>query len=291
MADNNLIHTPTDPFFYSSPEAEARRAEAEKTMARAYRIRGRMMPLVGALTCLLFAVLVPYWYHVWAVQTTPITLLVLGVLPMILAIPCHVLGGNRGFLLSLSEIRTVLYILGIILNTVGTSLCMTAYYIHLQAKPSFTTLAAAALVSVAVYAVLAVLFQFLPNRYGLLTGVAGLILLVLIIASIVFWVRSDSKIFFSFGFFTLLWTLIAVIALHVACSDEESPWLRFASFAAFGILMAVGAIVLIILACAGGGDGCDCDCGGDCCDCSGCDCGGGGTSGGESSAAGKKKTK
>jgi len=46
-------------------------------------------------------------------------------------------------------------------------------------------------------------------------------------------------------------TLIALIALHVACSDESSPWLRFSSFSSFGILMAVGGIVLIILACAG----------------------------------------
>ena len=287
MADN-LTHTPTDPFSESSPETEARRIGIAKEMTRAYRIRGLMMPLVGALSCLLFAALVPYWYGVCTGSTTPISLLVLGVFPMILASPCHAFGSDQGVLATHPVIRAVLYVLGICLNTVGTSLCMTAYYIHLQATPSFTSLIAAALVSVAIYAILAVLFQLLPDRYGLLTGVTGLILLALIITSIVFWVRSDSKVFFSFGFFTLLWTLIAVIALHVACSDEESPWLRFASFASFGILMAVAAIVLVILACAGGD--CDCDCGdgcGDCCDCGGdcCDRGGGG----ESHAAGKKR--
>ena len=79
-----------------------------------------------------------------------------------------------------------------------------------------------------------------------------------------------------------------MIALHVACSDEESPWLRFASFASFGILMAVGGIVLIILACAAG-DGCDCDCSGDCCDCGDCGCGGEGS--GQNHATRKKKIK
>ena len=108
----------------------------------------------------------------------------------------------------------------------------------------------------------------------------------LIVVSIVFWVRSDSKVLFSFAFFDLLWTLIALIALHVACSDEESPWLRFSSFAAFGVLIAVGSIVLVILVCAGGGDGSDCDCGGDCGDC-GC----GGTENGTGARKMKRKTR
>ncbi len=282
MTDNsdNLIHSPNDPFYTPSPEAEARRAELAAELTRAYRVRGRAIPLVGALTFLLFAVLVPFWYDVWFGHTTPISLLVMGAIPMILAIPCHVLGGNQGFLDPHPDIRAALYILGILLNTTGTSLCMTAYYAHIQVKPTFSTLIAAALVSVAIYALLSILLQCQPNRYGLWNGLAGLVVLALIIVSIVFWVKSDSKVFFSFGFFTLLWTLIAVIALHAACSDEGSPWLRFSSFAAFGILMAVGGIVLIILACAGGD--CDCDCSGDCCDCSGCDCSG---CGGESSSA------
>ncbi len=272
----------------TSSEDTAYYAHLAAAMTRAYRLRGWTIPLIGALTCLLFAVLVPCWYNMWMGNTTPISLLVMGAIPMILAIPCHVLGGNRGFLEPHAEIRTILYILSILLNAVGTSLCMTAYYIHIEAKPALAALIAAALVSVAIYAILAILFQFLPNRYGLFTGATGLIILALLITAIIFWVKSDSKVFFSFGFFTLLWTLITVISLHVACSDEESSWLRFASFAAFGILMAVGGIVLIILACAGG-DGCDCDCSGDCCDCSGCDCGGG--SGAETQGAKKKKLK
>lgn len=265
---DDLIHTPNDPFYTPSPEAEARHAAYAAALTRAYRIRGCTMPPVGALTCLLFAVLVPFWYGVWFGHTTPISLLVMGAVPMGLAIPYHVLGGNRGFLTPHPDIRAALYVLGILLNTVGTSLCMTAYYVHIEAAPAFSALIAASLVSVGIYALLAVLFLCKPNRYGLWNGLAGLAVLALIIVSIVFWIRSDSKVFFSFAFFTLLWTLIAIVALHAACSDEDSPWLRFSSFAAFGILMAVGGIMLIILACAGG----DCDCDADCCACDGCDC-------------------
>ena len=288
MADSSFTPPPNDPLFYPSPEALERHAEAKRAMTRAYRTRGRMIPLIGALTGLLFAVLVPCWYRTWVGYATPITILILGAIPMVMAIPCHVLGGNQGFLKPHPEICAALYLLGITLNTIGTSLCMTAYYLHLQVQPPFSTLIAAALIPIVLYGILTILFHLFPNRYGLLTGITGLILVALMITGIVFWVRSDSKVFFSFGFFTLLWSLITVIALHVACSDEESPWLRFASFASFGILMAVGGIVLIILVCAAG-DGCDCDCGGDCCDCGDCGCGGEGS--GQSHAAKKKKMK
>jgi hypothetical protein len=94
-----------------------------------------------------------------------------------------------------------------------------------------------------------------------------------LITATVFWIRSDSKVLFSTVFFILLWVLIALMALRAACGDEGSPWIRFASFASFGLLMAVGAVVLLILICAAGGDSCDCGCDGGCCD--GGDCGGG----------------
>ena len=172
------------------------------------------------------------------------------------------------------------------MHTAGTSLCMTAYYLHLGKEPTHGELLLGFILPVVLFGLVCVLIQVKPDRYGLWTGGTCLLAVILIIVSIVFWVRSDSKVLFSFAFFDLLWTLIAVIALHVACSDEESPWLRFSSFAAFGVLMAVGMIVLIILICAAGGDGCDCDCGGDCCDGGDCGCGG---SSSDSGAARKRR--
>ena len=171
-------------------------------------------------------------------------------------------------------VKALLYLLGILINTAGTSLCMTAYYLHLGKEPTHGELLLGFILPVVLFGLVCVLIQVKPERYGLWTGGTCLLTVILIIVSIVFWVRSDSKVLFSFAFFDLLWTLIAVIALHAACSDEESPWLRFSSFAACGVLMAVGMIVLIILICASGGDGCDCDCGGDCCDGGDCGCGG-----------------
>jgi hypothetical protein len=232
-----------------------------------------MIPLLGVLTSLSFCVLIPAWYGVFVGEFAPIAVLVFGAFLSLFAIPCHLLGGSRD-VIPVGWVKALLYLLGILINTAGTSLCMTAYYLHLGKEPTHGELLLGFILPVVLFGLVCILLQVKPDRYGLWTGGTCLLTVILIIVSIVFWVRSDSKVLFSFAFFDLLWTLIAVIALHAACSDEESPWLRFSSFAAFGVLMAVGMIVLIILVCAGGGDGCDCDCGGDCCDGGDCGCGG-----------------
>jgi hypothetical protein len=244
-----------------------------------------MIPLFGVLTSLSFCVLIPAWYGVFVGEFAPIAVLVFGAFLSLFAIPCHLLGGSRD-VISVGWVKALLYLLGILINTAGTSLCMTAYYLHLGKEPTHGELLLGFILPVVLFGLVCILIQIKPDRYGLWTGGTCLLAVILIIVSIVFWVRSDSKVLFSFAFFDLLWTLIAVIALHVACSDEESPWLRFSSFAAFGVLMAVGMIVLIILVCAGGGDGCDCDCGGDCCDGGDCGCGG---SSSDSGAARKRR--
>ena len=270
-------------FMDGSPEEDAHHAEQEERMAHAYRVRGRMIPLLGLLTSLLFCLLIPAWYEFFWDAVTPIAVLVFGALLSLFAIPLHLLGGSRD-VIPIGWVKSLLYAAGILINTAGTSLCMTAYYLHLSKLPTHEELLLGFILPVILFGLVCVLIQAKPHRYGLWTGLTCLAAVALMVVSIVFWVRSDSKVLFSFGFFDLLWTLIAVIALHVACSDEESPWLRFSSFAAFGVLMAVGSIVLIILVCAAGGDGCDC--GGDCCDCG--DCGCGGTESGKAASKRKK---
>ena len=61
---------------------------------RAYRTRGWVMPLCGALTALLFCLLVPVWCTVYA-GIPPYYLLLLGVLLSAVAIPFHLAGGKR----------------------------------------------------------------------------------------------------------------------------------------------------------------------------------------------------
>ncbi len=266
-------------FIESTPEDEACYANAAAAATHAYRVRGRMLPLVGLLTSLLICALTPAWYGVFAGTVKPVACLVFGVLLSLFAIPCHLLGGSRD-VIRIGWVKSLLYAVGILLNAAGTALCMAAYYIHLGDLPSVTEVAAILAVVVLLYGLAALFMQILPNRYGIVTAVGSLLTAAGGIVSVVFWIRNVEKTLWSLGFFLLLWVLIDLIALHAACSDEESPWLRFASFAAFGLLMIVAAVVLIILACAAGS--CDCDCsGGDC-----CDCGGGG---GSENAKGRRR--
>ncbi len=258
-------------FMESTSEDEPDLALETAAMTRAYRIRGRTIPLVGFLTSLLICVLTPAWYGVFAGTVKPAVCLVCGVLLSLLAIPCHLPGGSRKVMRT-GWVKSLLYAAGILFNTAGTALCMAAYYVHLGDVPSAAEEAAVLAAVVLLYGLTALFMQILPDRYGLVTAVASLLAAAGGIVSVVFWIRNVEKTLWSLGFFLFLWALINLIALHVACSDEESPWLRFSSFAAFGLLMIVAAVVLIILVCAAGD--CDCDCsGGDCCDCGDCGCG------------------
>ena len=238
-------------------------------MLQAYRDRGWQIPLFGILTVVLFCLVVPVWYDLFVGKLTPSPVLVIGILFSVLAVPLHALASSRKYLRE-GGIKPLLYVIGILLNSLGASICMTAYYLHIGAEPASTLLFAGTLIAVGLYFLTALFMQIRPARYPLITGLAALITLLLMVAAVILWIRNDNKLFFSFVFFNLLWVLISAAALHVACADETSPCLRFASFASFGILIGVAAIVLVILACAGGDCDCDCDCGDGCCDCGDC---------------------
>ena len=253
-------------------EERANLARAEAESVRAIRARGLLLPLVGGLTVLLLCALTPTWYGAFLGNIQPIACLIFGAFLSLFAIPCHLLGGNRNVIGS-AGVRSVLYVVGILINTAGTSLSMTAYYLHLGKLPSQEDLILWGGCAVLLFGVLALCMLLWSERYQLVSGLVGLTTLGLWIVSIVFWIRTEDKALWSMGFFLLLWVGIAVISLCAACSDEDSLWLRFASFASFGLLLIVAVVVLVILLCAAGGGDCDCGCDG-CCD--GCDCGGDG---------------
>lgn len=242
---------------------------------RACRLRCAPLPGVALLSTLLFCFLTPLWFDLWEVEPIPIVMIVLGVCLSLVAIPCHLLGSSRS-VIGAKWIRSILFSVGILLNTVGTSLSMTAYYIHIQTRPSTGILLSVAAICGGVYGLLTLLCEIFPTHVHLVAGILGGTITAGLIVAVIFWITSPSRVFWSFLFFSLLWALITTVALLFACSDYDSPWLRFASFASFGILISVALLVLLIIACAGGD--CDCDCGDDCGggDCGGCDCGGGG---------------
>ena len=277
MSDNNENrHHLTE----LTDEEKAIVTHMEAETSRAIRTRGRMLPFAGALTVLLLCVLTLAWFETLTGIIEPTSCVIFGALLSIFAIPCHLLGGNRNVISSVL-VRSVLYVASILINTAGTSLSMAAYYVHLGKVPTTAEMILCGGCAMLLFGILALLISLWPHRHGLMTALVGLTTLGLAVSSVVFWIRGEDKTLWSLAFFLLLWVGISIISLCAACSDENSPWLRFASFASFGLFMVVAAVVMIILICAGG----DCDCGGDCGDC--CDCGSGGN--GKSSVKKAKK--
>ena len=268
-----MAHTPQNDYHFteSTPEDQARYSQMAADSDRACRIRGWVIPSVGFISSLLICLLLRVWYAPLA-AISPFACLGFGVCLSLFAIPFHLLGGSRD-VIPVEWVKRLLYAVGILANTVGTALCMTAYYVHLGALPSASEAMAALLAAVVLYGLAALFIGILPHRFGTVTAAVSLLTVAAEVAAVVFWIRNEEKTLWSLGFFLLLQVLITVIALHVACSDDDSPWLRFSSFASFGVLMIAAAVVLLILVCAAGD--CDCDCGdcgcGDCCDCGGGD--------------------
>ncbi len=229
------------------------------------------------LCCFAFVLLTPLWYG----MTDPDVMLMIGGVVMLLAIPLHLLGGAETVISG--SWRRWFYLLVILINTVGTSICEAAYYTHIGVRPPVNDLLAGALIPAGVCLLFALVAFLLPRRWWSLSVIFGVLTVGLIVLCTVLWVQAGltaRSVLWSCGLFNLVNLLIVEIAHYFAASeitdelekaDEDTrpalrwTWMRYLSFASFSLLMIVGAIVLIILMCAGGD--CDCDC--DCCDCSG----------------------
>lgn len=234
------------------------------------RIRTTASLLLGlfAVYCLLLFVLVPLLCG----RDKPTAALGLGVILSVLAIPFHILGSKkRG---PTRYTRPMFYILAMLLNTLGIALSQSAYYTHIKATDLAPSLIPGLLLPLGLAALLCLVLLILPRRYAGLTMAGGIITLLAAIIAVILWIVADplpDRILWSFLFFTLLALGATIVATYAAMEDDEPsaqgrlPCLRYLSFASFGLFLAVAAIVLLILMCAGG----DCDC--DCCD--GCDCG------------------
>jgi hypothetical protein len=125
---------------------------------RACRLRCATLPGVALLSTLLFCFLTPLWFDLWEAEPIPIVMIVLGVCLSLVAIPCHLLGSSRS-VIGAKWIRSILFSVGILLNTVGTSLSMTAYYIHIQTRPSTGILLSVAAICGGVYGLLTLLCE------------------------------------------------------------------------------------------------------------------------------------
>ncbi len=246
-----------------------------------------------AAGCLALVGLVPLWYGVFPPSFK--VMLVVGAVVMAAAIPFHILAGSRKA--KVHSRRTALYLPAILLNLVGMSVFEAAYYTRIQVNPPMTDLIAGAVLPIGFCLVCMLGILLASQVLRALSLIFGGVGLAGMVTCIVFWVKAGltaSSVLWSFALFNLMGVLIVLIAFNYAASelcDVGNPadsasddgdvssetsvnpqgdlawsWLRFLSFASFGLFLIVAAVVLIILMCLGG----DCDCGcGDCCDCGG----------------------
>lgn len=105
-----------------------------------------------------------------------------------------------------------------------------------------------------------------------------LFLLFPAVSLILFFTVRETVIHTAAGFFFPFAVILFLYAFHLFRESrqvpgesnkpvEEDPWTSLLTVSMAVYLLSLGAAFLILLLCAeGGGDGCDCDCGGDCCD-------------------------
>ncbi len=269
-------------------------------MRRINYVRLYALYLFGLMAggCLALTLLTPQWYGLGR----PWVLLAVGAGLMGVAIPFHISAGSGK--LRLGAWKRLLYLPALILNLIGTSFCEAAYYTHIRVRPPETELIAGAVIPVGLCLACLLIAVLLPRKMTVVPLICGFATVGMIIFCIVMWVRAGltaQSVPWSFAMFNLIGVLLAIIAHVYTCAElpDDEPeavaadaeaqediaqpvdpawsWLRYLSFASFGLLMIAGVVVAVILICASGD--CDCDCG-DCCDCSG---------GGDGTGAHKKR--
>ena len=185
--------------------------------------------------------------------------IIAGCLLMALALLCHHFG-DQHFLF---------YVIAFLLNAVGMGCFASAYYNISGVSSTLPELAPALLLPVGLILMTCAVLTAFPRSKTVLTDIVAVLILGLMIATIVFWVRCGGA-FYAFSLFSLLIAGFHLGVCMATANEAERSLLRDVSLGSFGMFLAVGVAALIAISCAGG-DGCDCDC----CDCGDC-CGTGG---------------
>lgn len=167
----------------------------------------------------------------------------------------------------------------VIINTVGTLLCTSAFAFRYVPELNVTEalFPAACACGLTLLVLLCTLFQ--SNRWDNHPQLIGsIVTFVVMIASFIVWIAShkdpDQKVAVFAGFLCLSSVFLFFFTLASAyILPYPEAFLEYVTFASFGYLAVAAVIVLLMLLIISGDCDCDCDCDGGCCDsCSdGCD--------------------
>lgn len=159
-----------------------------------------------------------------------------GVVLMILAIQFHRIGKKRPWG----------YVVGCILNFIGNGLSVSALYLCREIELHLVPLLTAILPAVGILLVFFLLSHFsrIPKRP--LCVAAVILNIVLLVASVVLWIRCGDMPF-SFGFFSLLISLIFFFVFSATVEGTSGSVFRYISFGSFGVWIILTVVVLVIL--------------------------------------------
>lgn len=158
----------------------------------------------------------------------------IGIVLMICAIPLHKFGEEYSFL----------YTLSFAVNTIANCFSVSAYYLTKKISINALDLIYASVPSIIILTILCLLLVLFKQRKKPIVFTILTINILLILASIFFWVTKKSVIY-SFGFFSLLIALsyIAVFALN----EERFNVFQSISFCSFGCFIIITIVVMVLL--------------------------------------------
>lgn len=171
---------------------------------------------------------------------------------LLLAIPLAILGGKR----------KPLYILAILLNSIGTGFIAAFYYATYSIPIGPMDALVPTLIGVLSLGAMSLVSHFVREGRVLLFAAYAILLVALLVVVAILWGTYGSAIFSMLFFISVLLSISVILLAVTTAGKDENELLRDAAFASFGMLVIVGIIVILLV----GGDGCDCD-GCDCCDC------------------------
>lgn len=162
--------------------------------------------------------------------------IIVGIALMIAAIPLHILGKRR----------SLLYVFSFLANYIGCGFSVSAYYLSKDISINILELIAAEIPSGLILMLIYLMLQTYSKSKKVTLFIATIINLALLVAAVVYWVKTGNT-FFSFGFFCLLVTLFAICVFGVTINHDQRPVLKDISYGSFGSFVILTLVVIVIL--------------------------------------------
>lgn len=162
--------------------------------------------------------------------------LIIGILLMLLAIPMHVAAKKFSFL----------YVFSFLLNFIACGFSVSAYYIKRNISPALFEIILALIPAALILSLIYIMLKIFSKTKKLTLTLALIINVLLLILSVIFWIRTG-QVIFSSCFFCLVISLFFICIFGVTINHIERPVLRDISYGSFGTFVILTVVIIFIL--------------------------------------------